>query len=260
MEKIEINGAILHYEIYGTGKKDLIFIHGYSARGNLYRNLFKEISAEFRVFALDLRGHGESECNVASFTLNQMADDIVAFSSAMGLVDPIFAGHSLGGLLGLISELRHPTTFDSLILINPAVATGGDATPAELAKSIVLGHRKRQVMRKNYEAMYVKPIVEEDITAFIESSCLVDPVINQRYFEIEYPKLDIADQLALVTSSVLILNGAKDEVVYSQDQHQLALSLNNYKEVIFSDEGHLLPLENPNLAAREMIMFAIGRS
>jgi len=54
---------------------------------------------------------------------------------------------------------------------------------------------------------------------------------------------------------VLLLNGGLDNVVPLAEQHCTALALRNCKEVNFMTEGHMLPVERLDIAAREIIAF-----
>ena len=65
MPKIDANGISQHYLTVGRGP-DVVMLHGFL--GNLavwHLNIVPELRAEFRVTAVDLRGHGYSEVTPA---------------------------------------------------------------------------------------------------------------------------------------------------------------------------------------------------
>jgi len=60
------------------------------------------------VYALDFRGHGESE-RTPSYSLEVMRDDVVGVLDTFHLDEVWIVGHSLGGMVGyLIASMRRP--------------------------------------------------------------------------------------------------------------------------------------------------------
>ena len=81
----------------------ILFIHGWS---QTYMTWLKQVESaladEFRLVALDLRGHGLSEAphEQAAYTQSQFwADDVKAVIDTLGLVQPVLVGWSYGGLV-----------------------------------------------------------------------------------------------------------------------------------------------------------------
>lgn len=64
-----------------------------------------------------------------------------------------------------------------------------------------------------------------------------------------YPHNIITDRLAGISAPVLVLRGAQDVVVPPEAQQATALGLSYCKEVVFSRQGPMLPLEAPAMTA-----------
>lgn len=248
--KIHVNGEALSYRVYGQGNQDLLFIHGFLARGTLYNKFFSELSRYFKITALDLRAHGDTMKTTKDFTLEQLAEDVIAVTNKLELHQPLYVGHSLGGILGLLSELNFPGTFHALALLAPAPAKA-----EKVKRSDLVEHRNKAAMRDSIRPLYVRDVSDEDLSTFIEAACLVDPILYEQYLTEEYPKLDISKRLKEIKPPVLFLNGALDTLISPDAIHQTAMGLPHYKEVIFSNEGHMFPLESPERTAREIIYF-----
>lgn len=98
---------ILHFAAKESSKPNpLLFIHGYSAGAWMfaenYANLFSDRG--YDVFALNLRGHGQSEGRetVADASLEDYFQDVVravSFIKSLTQADPILIGHSMGSIL-----------------------------------------------------------------------------------------------------------------------------------------------------------------
>jgi pimeloyl-ACP methyl ester carboxylesterase len=257
---VDVPGASLGYQVIGEGseKPAALMIHGYSTRstGSRYAKFYEYLSQSFTIYALDTRGHGASAEYIENWSLNLIADDIAAVVSGLGLSRPFHIGHSYGGYMGLVTELRHPGTFTALSMLAPGAATGGAATPDEVKKTMISKGRDRDIMSEMFSAMYVNPPAPADLEQVIDAVVLVDPKVHEAYFLREYANFNIVEDLPKIGLPVLSVTGSRDVVVKPSEQHATTAGLPNAKEVTFSDEGHLLPVEDPERTAREVARFA----
>ncbi|MFY7991714.1 MAG: alpha/beta fold hydrolase [Bacteriovoracaceae bacterium] len=82
----------------------ILFIHGNSFSSKTFSKQFESSIFEgYRLLALDLYGHGDSEnlLNPFGYHLPQYAKLVVEFIKELGLSNIIIAGHSLGGHIAL---------------------------------------------------------------------------------------------------------------------------------------------------------------
>src|SRR5580698_5996340 len=94
----------LHYlEWNPGGRETLVLLHGNSANAWWWRPLAASLGAsEFRLLALDQRGHGDSEwVRPPAYSPDDYARDIARFIQGLSLVRPIVVGHSMGGIAAL---------------------------------------------------------------------------------------------------------------------------------------------------------------
>lgn len=87
---------------YGGSGRALLLLHGGGDNIESWCNLAPLLRDQFRLFAYDARGHGQSptpdEASVA-----QMVDDVSAVSDELGLDRPLLVGHSMGGANALLA-------------------------------------------------------------------------------------------------------------------------------------------------------------
>lgn len=142
IKHLRLGDVELAYSVYGEDKKGtpIVFVHGYMGRatGQPYEELLNLLARDRMVYAVDMRGHGGSADAMTQWSLNVLADDVVAFTQALGLEKPVFAGHSLGAFVGLLAEMRHSGTFASLCLLAPAAAKGWEETPPEMVQLLIV--------------------------------------------------------------------------------------------------------------------------
>jgi pimeloyl-ACP methyl ester carboxylesterase len=85
----------LHYIEAGSGKP-LIMLHGWSQSAALFKHQIAAFSAAYRVFAIDMRGHGESEKPDRGYNIHRMSQDVREFMVYHALQDTVLLGHSMG--------------------------------------------------------------------------------------------------------------------------------------------------------------------
>lgn len=72
----------------------------------------------FQVFALEMRGHGNSEKLSGPYRIQVFADDLLAFLDPQGLEKVNFLGHSTGGRTGTLLAIEHGDRLNRLLLIS----------------------------------------------------------------------------------------------------------------------------------------------
>ena len=111
---LTVNGIRLYYEKTGSGRP-LVMVHCNSMDHKIFRRAAKTLSAQFTVYCPDSRGHGKSE-KVKTLHYEDMAADMYAFITALGLERPVFYGFSDGGIIGLLLASEYPDLLSSLIV------------------------------------------------------------------------------------------------------------------------------------------------
>jgi pimeloyl-ACP methyl ester carboxylesterase len=100
----------------------VLLVHGFASnRAENWRRLGWYSAFEragYRLIALDLRGHGESDkpYDPAAYGRAQMAGDVIALIDHLGLRRVTLMGYSLGAHLALAAALAAPHRLDHLIL------------------------------------------------------------------------------------------------------------------------------------------------
>jgi 3-oxoadipate enol-lactonase len=121
------------------GAPTVILIHGLVASGGL--NWFPamgRLAEEYRVVAIDLRGHGRSMRVGTEFRLADCADDVAAVADVLGVARFLVVGYSLGGPVAQLVWHRHRDRVAGLVLCATSRNFGGTA-PERLFFTSLLG-------------------------------------------------------------------------------------------------------------------------
>ena len=120
--ELDVDGAAIHALAWGrTGARGLVFVHGGGAHAHWWTHVASTFSDRFRVMALDLSGHGDSQ-HRATYSLEQWTEEVVAVADA-GEIDgpPVVIGHSMGGLVTIATAARHPDRLAGAIVCDSPV-------------------------------------------------------------------------------------------------------------------------------------------
>jgi pimeloyl-ACP methyl ester carboxylesterase len=127
------------YELGGAGEV-LLIAHATGLCGAMYQLLADHLTDQFRVVALDFRGHGDSSASPdLDYGWDRMAEDVAAVISHIGAGPLHGFGHSMGGAALLLAERDAPSTFASMYLYEPIIfssefSTEGQNVMAERAR------------------------------------------------------------------------------------------------------------------------------
>jgi non-heme chloroperoxidase len=92
------DGLQLYYEERGQGPV-LLFVHGMWGTCRFFHKQLEDLSNDFRVIALDLRGHGRSSMNLEQQTVPAYARDLRSFIQKLGLREFLGVGWSMGAFV-----------------------------------------------------------------------------------------------------------------------------------------------------------------
>ncbi|MDA1241298.1 MAG: alpha/beta hydrolase [Chloroflexi bacterium] len=129
-EFVEVNSLKLHYREWGDirSRRALLMLHGYAATAEMWSEVASELSREFRVIALDMRGYGQSDrADDMDYTRSAQLEDLEAFIDSLGLRSVTLVGHSMGGALAICYAAEHPEVVTALVAIEavPEVLRSG---------------------------------------------------------------------------------------------------------------------------------------
>lgn len=116
---VEVDGHALAYTEYEGSGPPLVLLHGIGSRGVGWWPVIDGLTPSFTVYALDLRGHGDSAKPESGYDLTDYAGDLEGILNALDLARPLVMGHSLGGLVTLTWAAQYPERAAALVLEDP---------------------------------------------------------------------------------------------------------------------------------------------
>lgn len=222
----------LNYIEQGQGHP-LILLHGNGEDHSYFVHQIDYFSKNYRVIAIDTRGHGQSPRGDKPFTIKQFAEDLNIFMDEKGISKTNILGFSDGGNIALIFALKHPERVEKLILNGANLFPSG--VKPRYQWPIVLGYhiancfaKKSEQAKKNTDLLAL--MVKEPQISPSELSSLTMPVlviagtkdmIKESHTKLIYNSLPNA-QLAIIAGDHFVAN--KNPEVFNTAVERFLLS------------------------------------
>jgi pimeloyl-ACP methyl ester carboxylesterase len=259
-------GLQLHVEETGNKKgRPILFIHGFSqCRLAWAKQMDSDLAKDFRLVAMDIRGHGLSAMPRDAYGDSKLwADDVDAVIRTLGLDQPILSGWSYGGVI-ICDYVRSygEDRIGGINLVGAVTKLGTDAAFALISKEflgIAPGFFSNDVQEsvKSLTAFMRmcahKAPSPEDFYFFLGYNTIVPPYVREGLFS---RKLEHDDLLPKIRKPVLITHGAKDAIVLPAAARQHAQAIRHAKLSLYPGVGHATFWENAPRFNRELRAFA----
>jgi pimeloyl-ACP methyl ester carboxylesterase len=108
----------LRISYLGAGAADapaVVLLHALGDQGKAWEPVLDSLAAEYRVFAPDLSGHGQSDWP-GSYAFENYSDDVLGFLDVLELDRVVLVGHSMGGVIAYLLAMREPDRVDRLVV------------------------------------------------------------------------------------------------------------------------------------------------
>jgi pimeloyl-ACP methyl ester carboxylesterase len=119
---VDVDGAGIHYLAWGRpGDRGLVFVHGGGAHAHWWTHIAATFADDFRVAALDLSGHGDSDSR-AVYALEQWTEEVCAVAGDAGMTGPpVVIGHSMGGFVTIATAALRGDSLAGVVVCDSPV-------------------------------------------------------------------------------------------------------------------------------------------
>ncbi|MFF2195823.1 alpha/beta fold hydrolase [Streptomyces sp. NPDC058157] len=123
---LRVSGRRLSYLDSGGPGPLLLALHGHFGEARTFLPLIRQLPPDWRVVALDQRGHGHSD-RPPDFSREGYVEDAAALLRHLGGPGPaVVLGHSLGGVNAYHLAFRHPGLVRALVVEDIGAEVDGD--------------------------------------------------------------------------------------------------------------------------------------
>jgi len=263
------NGETIAYRECGKGDKTVVLVHGNMSSSVHFQTTMEALENDYKVYAVDMRGFGDSSYNSELNSLHDFSIDIQLWIKALDLTNFTILGWSTGG--GVVLELAAdmPSRVNKVLLLDSVgikgypmfkkdekgqpILTQLITTKEEIAADpvqvlpIVTAYatRNKDLLKMIWNAVIynLKQPNEEDydlyLDAMLKQRNLIDVDYSLVHFNMTLDHNGInsgSGRMNLVKAPVVIMHGKVDYVV----PFTYAEEMKSY----FKDQAILVPFEN----------------
>ena len=255
---VSVNGLNLHYLDWGgASEKPFILLHGLTSNAHSWNFFARSMCQDFHVYALDMRGHGDSEHARDGYWMTLFASDVYEFVKTLGIEHFDLCGLSLGARVGMAYAGEHPETINRLVLVDfgPEMAREGakrvmsnTATPPAgfRSKEEAIEYMKQANPRARPE--YVDNQSEHSLRLNWAGKLVYKHDKELFWITGSAGKKEVPylwEQLPKITCSTLVMRGMESDVLSTEVAQRMLDLLPNGHFVEIPDSGHPVPTDNP---------------
>lgn len=277
------NGEVLAFREAGEGHKAVVLLHGNMSSSAHYDLLLESLADDYKLYAFDLRGFGDSTYHVAISSLQDLAADIAEAAVLLGLSSFAVVGWSTGGGVALELAALHPQLVEKIVLIDSVGVKGYPMYRKDAFGQPILSEQLKTKEEVASDAVQVLPILQayatqnRDLLRFVWNALIytrhkpeasryeryIDGMLKQRNLvDIDYALVTFnmtdtdngvvmgSNRLKQILSPVLLVHGENDLVVPCNESQATAAMLGDLAKLMIIPECGHSPLTD-NLPALE---------
>lgn len=225
----------------------------------LWRKSIEVFGGEFRTYALDFFGFGESTDHTENFSVNNFVLLVNQFMDRLGIVKAPLVGHSMGGTVSLSSAVQFPERVVKVIVIGSPIqgaslnmllkASGNQNfanliwTFPNLVRLFIRGYS--YFMANNGRAM--SQMIDDDMSKI---------TVNSFFQSIgTLRETDLREDIGTLQLPVMGMYGKKDIIVNPKQAKVLAECVPHAKVDWYENAGHFIMLDQPDRFHASVIDF-----
>ena len=112
------DGVSLHLLEWSDTGVPMLLLHGFGNEAHIWDDFAPAVAPYYRTFALDHRGHGDSDWAPGRYEVERLVADVESVTAHLGISRLVLIGHSLGGRVATVFAGRHPERLAGLVLVD----------------------------------------------------------------------------------------------------------------------------------------------
>lgn len=279
LQKVTLaNGEQIAYREREGGEKVVVLVHGNMTSSKHWDVLIDALDPKYKVYALDLRGFGESTYEKRVTGIRDFSEDVHGFIEVLGLEHFDLIGWSTGGAICMQYIADHPGICEKLVLLAsastrgyPFFGTKADGTPdlekrlmtiedveQDAGKTLAIQSMYDTENREGLKAVWNALIYTHNEPLADKYDEYVEDMLTQRNLADVYHSLNTfnisplhngvtegSNQAKDITIPVLVLRGDRDYVVNAQMTAEIMEDLgDNATFISLKDMGHSPLVDN----------------
>jgi pimeloyl-ACP methyl ester carboxylesterase len=267
LRECEVAGRRMRYVELGSGDPPVVFVHGLGGNWQNWLENLPAAARHRRTIAMDLPGFGESEMPDGEISISNYADWVAELLDAVGGERAVVVGNSMGGFVVCELAIAHPKRVSGLVLCASAGISATNVRRHPLMTFVRAGTAIASWVSANSHLVAARPRsrhlatamvfrhpsrLPADLTAEVMKGAGKPAFMQGLEACLSY---DFRDRLNEIECPTLIVWGAEDVIVPSQDADEFNRHIPHARKVVFDETGHCPMLERPREFNRCLVEF-----
>lgn len=254
--KIDANGSTFNCRLDGEQGPWVLLSHGLATDLSMWDELTEALKNRYRVLRYDARGHGASAAPAGDYSLDQLVNDAAGILDALDIKQTLFAGLSMGGMVGLGLMIRHPQKIKGAVIADSRHTTTPDFTKAWLDRiTAVRGSGIEAIVASTVSRWSSAGLAARHpgVVARMEAMVRGTSVNGYCGCAAALARLNYGTRLNKIKVPVLVMCGDEDHGAPPENSRQMAAMIEGARFVEIKQAGHIANIEQP-----EMFNDAVG--
>jgi pimeloyl-ACP methyl ester carboxylesterase len=253
------NGKKLCYDITGKGDT-IVLVHGYLESSEIWSKFAGRLSKQFNVILIDLPGHGLSDIDAQSNSMESMALLIKKLIDELGIDKIFLTGHSLGGYIALAFLELFPERLSGYCLFHSQPFADSPETIEKRQREIkIVEAGKKDIMYpENIVRMFGEQNLEKFSEALERSRVIASKISAEGIISVLKGMIARPQRVGLMEEGwvpCLWILGSGDRYIPCEEiQKKVCLPL-NAKVVVLEHSGHMGFIEEEDRAVEIITRF-----
>ncbi len=227
----------------------VVLLHGYLGSKEIWERTIANLSRSYRVIAIDLPGHGETDCFGYVHSMELMAKCVKKVMDSLKLKKYVIVGHSMGGYTALAFAELFPETIKGICLMNSTALADSEEKKKDRSRAIKLVKADKKVYTKNtiknlFATKNLKYLKDElNFANKIAQGTSKRGAVAALEGMKDRPNRDII--LGVVEYPVMMVVGELDNILPWQTLMEQAETIKNKHLLYLEHDGHMSFLESP---------------
>lgn len=170
----KVDGARVHYVNYGKGNDAVVLIHGWTMNADNWRDQIPAVAERYRVIAIDLPGHGQSDKPKLTYSMDYFARAVEAVMRDAKVKRAVFVGHSMGTPVARQFYRKYPEKTVGIVVVDGPLRAFGEKAMMDAMISGFRGPTYRDAVSQMLGSMY-GPILSPEARQRINASTASTP-------------------------------------------------------------------------------------
>jgi non-heme chloroperoxidase len=250
-------GPRVHYAEQGDPSgAPIVFLPAYTDSWFSYSRVLPLLPARYHAYAVDQRGHGDSERPDCCYAVEDFAGDVVAFLDAVGVGPATLVGHSGSCLVARRVAEAHPERVARLMLLGSPGSLGDNEEELALQTAVraLQDPVPARFARELQGAAAHVALPEAFFDRLVAESLKLPARVWRGALEGLFAFDDAAD-LARIAAPTLLVWGEWDRWLPREEEDQLAAAIPGARVVVYPATGHSPNWERPERVAADLDAF-----